>query len=44
MLSEDASPSISLITKAEFNDSNRDGIAQVGETMNYTFLLLRKYR
>jgi hypothetical protein len=31
------SPSISLINKAEFNDRNGDGIAQVGETIVYKF-------
>ncbi|HKO76704.1 MAG TPA: gliding motility-associated C-terminal domain-containing protein, partial [Flavobacterium sp.] len=31
------SASISLINKAEFNDSNGDGIAQVGETIIYKY-------
>ncbi|PVX47419.1 HYR domain-containing protein [Flavobacterium sp. 103] len=34
------SPSISLINKAEFNDSNRDGIAQVGETIIYKYTVI----
>jgi hypothetical protein len=34
-----SSPSISLIAKAEFSDSNGDGIAQVGEIISYTFIV-----
>lgn len=31
------SPSITLVKKAEFNDTNNDGLAQAGETITYSF-------
>ncbi len=33
----DKNPKIFLLKKAVFNDSNKDGFAQVGETITYTF-------